>query len=414
VTGVQTCALPIFNNVSDEQAIGDLQAALTGSGEVMKKYGVIVNEAAVKNELLNRSIDPTAATEAQKAQARFAIILRGTTAAQGDAARTAGGFANMIKRIKGQAFDAAAAVGSVLLPSLESLLASGSSVLSLTIEWIKQNAGLVKMLAVAGVALVIAGVAALGLASALTAASTIIGAVVSALAFVFSPIGIIIGLVAALGIGIVQMAGGADAAIALLKDTFPGLAESVGEVFGALKSLLAAGEYSAAAKMLWLGLKLAWVTGVDALNQEWMLWKKAFLDTFDSAVRTVSEKWATLQNSLSKGVVSFMSYFDSSINVDDVSAELDSMLNDQMKAIDNKYANRQQQRDAEFESNVGQVNQDLIDARNQWQAAKTNQYFLLSSTYLERPSANRERLGAQRLAPNLQHVLENDGVYIGA
>lgn len=256
-------------------------------------------------------------------------------------------------------------IAAAVVPALTDLLKQVAPLISKVVQWVRENQGIVRGIALLGVGLTVAG-------TVLTVFAGIISAVATAIGLIFSPIGIIIGLVAALGVGIVQMAGGADAAIALLKDTFPGLAKSVGEVFGALKNLLASGEYSAAANMLWLGLKLAWVTGVDAINQEWLLWKKAFLDTFDSAVRIVSEKWASLQNTLSNGVVSFMSYFDSSINVEDVSAELDSMLNDQMKAIDNKYASRQQQRDAEFESNVGQVNQDLIDARNQWQAAIEN------------------------------------------
>ena len=39
-----------FNNMADASVMTDLHAALTGSGEVMKKYGVIVSESAVKQE----------------------------------------------------------------------------------------------------------------------------------------------------------------------------------------------------------------------------------------------------------------------------------------------------------------------------------------------------------------------------
>ena len=85
-----TSDLASFNNKSDGDVFRDLQAAITGSGEVMKKYGVVLDVAAVNQELLNQSLDPKTATNAQKAQARFNIILRGTTAAQGDAIKTAG------------------------------------------------------------------------------------------------------------------------------------------------------------------------------------------------------------------------------------------------------------------------------------------------------------------------------------
>jgi len=105
-----------FNNKSDTDVMRDLQAALTGSGEVMKKYGVIVSEAAVKQELLNQGLDPKVATDQLKVQARLNIIMRGTTAAQGDAVRTSGSFANQMKALKAAVADVAVALGSVLLP----------------------------------------------------------------------------------------------------------------------------------------------------------------------------------------------------------------------------------------------------------------------------------------------------------
>lgn len=115
--------LASFNNTADADALRDLHAALTGSGEVMKKYGVIVSEAAVKQELLNQKIDPKTATEQQKVQARLNLIMRGTTAAQGDAERSSGAFANQVKALKGQISDAAVAIGSAFLPMATKMIA---------------------------------------------------------------------------------------------------------------------------------------------------------------------------------------------------------------------------------------------------------------------------------------------------
>ncbi|MEO1530386.1 MAG: hypothetical protein AAFX06_33780, partial [Planctomycetota bacterium] len=102
-----------FNNMRTSDVMRDLQAALTGSSETMKKYGVIVSAAAVNQELLNRGLDPKNVTEFQKAQARFAIIMRGTTAAQGDAVRTQDSFANSTKRLTASTRDLAEAIGGV-------------------------------------------------------------------------------------------------------------------------------------------------------------------------------------------------------------------------------------------------------------------------------------------------------------
>ena len=107
-----------FNNLGTDQVFGDLQAALTGSGEVMKKYGVVLTEAAVKQELLNMGMNPKTADDAAKAQARLNIIMRGTTAAQGDAIRTGGSFANQMKRLRSNISNLAADLGGPLLGGL--------------------------------------------------------------------------------------------------------------------------------------------------------------------------------------------------------------------------------------------------------------------------------------------------------
>jgi hypothetical protein len=111
-----------FNNMADASVMTDLHAALTGSGEVMKKYGVIVSESAVKQELLNNNIEPTKATDAQKAMARYNLILAGTTAAQGDTARSSDSFANQTKAITAQISDLMVTIGEKLLPIIETWL----------------------------------------------------------------------------------------------------------------------------------------------------------------------------------------------------------------------------------------------------------------------------------------------------
>ena len=63
---------------------------------------------------------------ARKVMARMAIIMRGTTAAQGDAVRTGGSFANQMKRLKGSLADVAAA--AVWLCSPEARHVNGQSI----------------------------------------------------------------------------------------------------------------------------------------------------------------------------------------------------------------------------------------------------------------------------------------------
>lgn len=172
--------LASFNNMQDADVVRDLHAALTGSGEVMKKYGVVVSEAAVKQELLNQGLDPKTVTEAQKAHARFAIILRGTTAAQGDAERTSGSFANQMKALDAKIKDTAATIGGALLPVVTPLVTQVAEVVKRMGAWINDNkavavtvAKMAAGLTVAGAGLYGLGIAANGAAAGLAALRTV-------------------------------------------------------------------------------------------------------------------------------------------------------------------------------------------------------------------------------------------------
>lgn len=116
-----------FHNMADGDAMRDLHAALTGSGEVMKKYGTVVSAATTNQELLNMQLDPKTATEAQKAMARLNIIMGGTVDAQGDAMRSAGSFANQTKALKAELENTSATIGKAVLPALTDIVKLASS-----------------------------------------------------------------------------------------------------------------------------------------------------------------------------------------------------------------------------------------------------------------------------------------------
>lgn len=139
-----TIDLASFNNKADADVLRDLQAALTGSSEVMKKYGVLVNQTAVNQELLNNNMDPSTASEQAKVMARLNIIMRGTTAAQGDAERTAGSFANQMKRLNAELENAAGEIGAALLPAIVPLVKELAVVARSIGNFASENANLVR------------------------------------------------------------------------------------------------------------------------------------------------------------------------------------------------------------------------------------------------------------------------------
>lgn len=160
--------LASFNNLADADVMRDLQAALTGSGQVMKKYGVIVSEARVEQQLFNEGIDPKEATEAQKAMARLTLILNGTVAAQGDAIRSAGSYANQMKALQAAITNVRVEIGSRLLPIVTPFVSRAREAVVAIAEWVKQNEHFILTAAKIGALLVAVGssVGAVGIAFA--------------------------------------------------------------------------------------------------------------------------------------------------------------------------------------------------------------------------------------------------------
>jgi len=172
--------LASFNNKADADVLRDLQSALTGSSEVMKKYGVIVNEAAVKQELLQQGIDPKTASEQQKVYARLAIIMRGTTAAQGDAVRSAGSWANVKKRLYGVLEDVAASLGKSVLPMVTEYGKKAVEIAQNVGAWIEEHQELLATAAKVAAVVGTAGAAIMAIGATLTATAGVVSTVSAA------------------------------------------------------------------------------------------------------------------------------------------------------------------------------------------------------------------------------------------
>lgn len=119
-----TVDLASFNNMAEPEVMMALQSAIVGNHETVRKFGVIINEAALNQELLNMGItDGTkAATEAQKANARLTLIIAGTADAQDDATRTSRSFANVMKSLRASMKDVSEEIGMILIPWVSKLI----------------------------------------------------------------------------------------------------------------------------------------------------------------------------------------------------------------------------------------------------------------------------------------------------
>lgn len=110
-----------FNNVDPAEAIEVLGSALAGETEPIRRFGVLLSEAEVKNQAYKAGIAESGAklTEQQKVLARYSAILAQTGDAQGDFARTLEESGpNQLRVLKAEFTNTASAAGTALLPAL--------------------------------------------------------------------------------------------------------------------------------------------------------------------------------------------------------------------------------------------------------------------------------------------------------
>jgi Mg2+ and Co2+ transporter CorA len=114
--------LASFGNTTPEEAAMALGAALRGEAEPIRKFGVLLDEATLKQEALAMGIitnTKSALTPQQKVLAANAVILKQTSDAQGDFARTSGGAANQQRIMSATLEDVQAKLGEKLLPAFQ-------------------------------------------------------------------------------------------------------------------------------------------------------------------------------------------------------------------------------------------------------------------------------------------------------
>ena len=118
--------LASFNNTTTDEAITALGAALRGEAQPIQRYGVLLNEATLKQEAFERGLTDTlkgSLDPAVKAQAAYYAILKQTGNAQGDFVRTSGGLANQQRILAAEFANVSASIGSTLQPVFEQFVA---------------------------------------------------------------------------------------------------------------------------------------------------------------------------------------------------------------------------------------------------------------------------------------------------
>lgn len=112
--------LASFKNLSFEDATAKLTSALAGESEPLRRFGVLIDDDAVKAYALSHGLATSAKSidNHAKMAARAALIQQGLSAASGDLARTADSAANQFRRAGGGLANFAERIGQLLLPAI--------------------------------------------------------------------------------------------------------------------------------------------------------------------------------------------------------------------------------------------------------------------------------------------------------
>lgn len=118
--------LASFNNTTPEEAVQAIGAALRGESEPLRRYGVLLNDATLKQEAMTLGIydGKGALTSQQKILAAQSAIYKQTGDAQGDFMRTSDGLANSTRTLSATFKDLQAKFGAAFLEQAKTATAN--------------------------------------------------------------------------------------------------------------------------------------------------------------------------------------------------------------------------------------------------------------------------------------------------
>jgi hypothetical protein len=115
-----------FFNLKPEEAFAKLRSGITGEGEALKRFGILIDDTTIKQVAWQVGLAKTGEelNATQKVQARYVTIMQQTAKAQGDLARTITTPTNQLRLLKEQTKETAIEFGNALLPLLKDALPS--------------------------------------------------------------------------------------------------------------------------------------------------------------------------------------------------------------------------------------------------------------------------------------------------
>lgn len=121
-----------FYNITQDEAYTKLKSVFSGETETLKDLGIVMTQSALDSYALANGFDKTtkSMTEAEKVALRYSFVQKQLSAAQGDFARTSGGWANQVRVLKLQFDNLKTTLGQGLISMLTPVLRLVNSLLA--------------------------------------------------------------------------------------------------------------------------------------------------------------------------------------------------------------------------------------------------------------------------------------------
>lgn len=128
-----------FKNVATSEVMASFTSALVGNHETLRRYGIVIDQAALQTELYRMGITKNvlAVDQATKIQARLNLIYAGTADAQGNAADTASSYANLVNAMNAELAEFGVELGQKTLPQMKEFVKTVTSMVGGTRELLK-------------------------------------------------------------------------------------------------------------------------------------------------------------------------------------------------------------------------------------------------------------------------------------
>lgn len=132
-----TADMASFYDMEQSDVARNLQAVFTGETEPLRKYGLDLTQATLKEWAMKQGLDAdiSSMTQAEKTMLRYQYVMANTAAAQGDFARTADTWANQIRILKQSFEQLAAIIGGALINAFKPFVRTLNAVMQKVIAF---------------------------------------------------------------------------------------------------------------------------------------------------------------------------------------------------------------------------------------------------------------------------------------